>query len=113
MPTKKTVTAPVSKKPIAKKEVEAVSHDHSVLESDIDSLKKEVASLKLALAAYATLEANIKLLKVKVDEINFKETSLEDDRLTELLQSIKASSSQPGPLSRTIRIAALKLLKNK
>ena len=113
MPTKNTITAAVAKNPIAKKEVEAVSHDHSVLESDINNLKKEVASLKSALEVYATFEANIKSLKAKVDEINFKEMSLKDDRLTELLQLIKESSIQPESLSRTIKIAASKLLKNK
>ena len=97
MPTKKTTTAQVSKKPIAKKEVQAVSHDHSVLESDIDILKKEVASLKLALAesiiahekSDAQLAETLELLKLKVGETNSKELSASDPRVDKLISNIK------------------------
>ena len=101
MPTKKTTTAsapkspPVSKKPIAKKEVQAVSHDHSALESDINSLKKEVASLKLALAesivahkeSDSQLAATLELLISKVDKNDSSE--LKDVRYDELIKDIK------------------------
>jgi len=101
MPTKKTTTAAVVKKPIAKKEVQAVSHDHSVLESDIDILKKEVASLKLALAesiiahekSDAQLAETLELLKLKVGETNSKELSASDPRVDKLISSIARSSN--------------------
>tara|TARA_R110001599_G_C11704937_1_gene603525 strand:+ start:74 stop:418 length:345 start_codon:yes stop_codon:yes gene_type:complete len=114
MPTKKTTTAsapkspPVAKKPIAKKEVVTVSHDHSALESDIDSLKKEVSSLKLALAesiiahkeSDAALEANILALK-SADATD----SNSDDLVNQIILVLK----QTGNLAMRRALRARKL----
>ena len=114
MPTKKTTTASaaksasVVKKPIAKKEVVTVSHDHSALESDIDSLKKEVSSLKLALAesiiahkeSDAALEANILALK-SADATD----SNSDDLVNQIILVLK----QTGSLAMRRALRARKL----
>ena len=95
MPTKKTAAAPAAKKPAAKPAAKPVSHDHLELKSDIDSLKKEVAILKSALAAsvVAHKESDLKLadalelLEAKVDENNQPESK--DARYDELIKDIK------------------------
>tara|TARA_R110001592_G_scaffold73536_1_gene224323 strand:- start:1170 stop:1523 length:354 start_codon:yes stop_codon:yes gene_type:complete len=106
MPIKKTTAAPAAKKPaVAKKEVaqkpapKAVSHDHSVLESDIDSLKKEVAILKSALAASVVahkesdlqLADALELLETKVNNSNLKDVSSKDPRVDSIIKNIKNS----------------------
>ena len=97
MPTKKTTATHAAKKPVVtKKEVgtksehvvkkapQAVNHDHSLLESDIAKLKKEVDDLKSALAALVSASKQNKDPLPRLREI--------DPRLDNLLRSIKKSS---------------------
>ena len=109
MPVKKKLTQPIQTKPIVqKKPIVVSSHGHKELEAGVLELRKEVIKLSNRLNAADTELVNLKLEL----QLNKKNDSLTDDRLTELLDVISNSSVQSGTFARNVKAAVKNIIKS-